>query len=271
MRLIQISDTHVSAEHRFFAENLEATSKWLRAQGVPLFVHTGDLGMDAAGKEVDLHASRQWLAGLGAAVHCVPGNHDVGDRSEINPRQPVNDERLSQWRDAIGPDRWVLDQGGWRLVGVNAMLLGSGHPEEEAQYAWFDQALDTDLPVAIFLHKPLFIEAADEPPRGYWSVAPQPRQRLMASMRRARVRLVASGHLHQHHQQLVDGIRYVWCPASSFVCGDSQEELGGERRLGAVVHDFGADAVTSTFMRPEGLDDLKIEPVQAILYPRQGA
>ena len=268
MRLIQISDTHVSANHRFFAENLEATTRWLRSEKAHLFVHTGDLGMDAAGQEVDLHASRDWLAGLGAPTLCVPGNHDVGDRSEINPRQPVSDDRLRLWRDAIGPDRWVIDRDGWRLIGLNAMLLGTGHAEEEVQYAWIDDALDTDLPVAIFLHKPLFIDTPDEAPRGYWSVAPQPRQRLLASMQRARVKLVASGHLHMHRQRTLDGISYVWCPASSFVCGESQEELGGERRLGAVVHDFGVDTVTSSFVRPEGLDDLKIEPVQHILYPR---
>lgn len=268
MRLIQISDTHVSANHRFFAENLEATTKWLRSQQAPFFVHTGDLGMDAAGQEVDLQASRDWLAGLGAPTLCVPGNHDVGDRSEINPRQPVNDDRLRLWRDAIGPDRWVVDREGWRLIGLNAMLLGTGHKEEDIQYAWFDEALATELPVAIFLHKPLFIETPDEAQRGYWPVAPQPRRRLLASMRRARVKLVASGHLHMHRQQTVDGISYVWCPASSFVCGESQEELGGERRLGAVVHDFGAETVTSTFFRPEGLDDLKIEPVARILFPR---
>ncbi len=268
MRVIQISDTHLSVQHRFFAENLEATSRWLRSQDAPMFLHTGDLAMDGAGETVDLLASRDWLATLGATTYCVPGNHDVGDRVEINPRQRVNDERLRLWRDTIGPDRWILDREGWRLVGLNAMLLASGHAEEEVQYAWFDQALDTDLPVAIFLHKPLFIDAPDEAPRGYWSVAPQPRQRLLTSMRRARVKLVASGHLHMHREQAIDGVQYVWCPASSFVCGESQEELGGERRLGAVIHDFGADAVESRFIRPEGLDDLKIEPVQRILYPR---
>lgn len=268
MRLIQISDTHVSASHQFFRSNLAATATWLRSQQATLFVHTGDLGMDSAGQEVDLYASRDWLAGLGAPFHCVPGNHDVGDRIEINPRQPVNDARLQRWRDAIGPDRWLMDQQGWRLIGLNAMLLGTDQAEEQAQYSWFDKALETDLPVAVFLHKPLFIDDPDEAPRGYWSVAPQPRQRVMASMRRARVKMVASGHLHLHRQQVVDGISYVWCPASSFVCGESQEELGGERRLGAVVHQFGVDAVESQFLRPEGLDDLKIEPVQQILYPR---
>lgn len=268
MRLIQISDTHVSASHPYFVANLEATANWLRSQEASLLIHTGDLGMDAAGQEVDLYASRDWLTGLGSPIHCVPGNHDVGDRVEVNSRQPVNDDRLRLWRDAIGPDRWVMDRQGWRLIGFNAMLLGTGHAEEEVQYAWFEKALETDLPVALFLHKPLFIDAPDEPPRGYWSVAPPSRQRVMTSMRRARVKLVASGHLHMHRQQVVDGISYVWCPASSFVCGESQEELGGERRLGAVVHDFGVDAVKSQFLRPEGLDDLKIEPVQRILYPR---
>ena len=30
MRLIQLSDTHVSAQHRMFEPNIEATAAWLR-------------------------------------------------------------------------------------------------------------------------------------------------------------------------------------------------------------------------------------------------
>ena len=94
-------------------------------QEASLCVRTGDLGVDAAGQQVDLCASRDWLAGLGAPIHCVPGMHDVGDRIEINPRQPVNNDQLRLCRDAIDPDRWLMDRQGWRLIGLNAMFFGT--------------------------------------------------------------------------------------------------------------------------------------------------
>jgi len=268
MRIIQISDTHLSAAHDIFAANLEATRAWLATQQPDLILHTGDVAMDGAGVIADLALGASWNRGFSADVLCVPGNHDVGDTAAIKPSQAVDDGRLAAWRDHFGPDWWSLDRDGWRLIGLDAMLLGTGHPEEQRQFAWLADAVDTKSPIALFLHKPLFIDSPDEGPRGYWSVLPEPRARLLALLARADVKLVASGHLHIHRQFRLNGTDYVWGPSAAFVCGDSQEDLGGARRLGAMIHDFGADRVTSRFVRPDGLTDLTIEPVIDILYPR---
>ncbi len=268
MRIIQISDTHLSAAHRHFSANNEAIRAWLAAEQPDLIIHTGDLAMDGAGAPADLAMAATWNSGFSAPVLSVPGNHDVGDVAAIRPDQTVDDARLALWRAHLGPDRWLHDQGGWRLIGLNAMLFGSGHPDEETQFAWLEGALATDLPVALFQHKPLFIDAPDEGPRGYWTLTPEPRRRLLDLLAGARVRLVATGHLHIHRERHLDGIDHVWGPAASFVCGESQEDLGGARRLGALVHEFGAERVTTRFIRPDGLTDLTIEPVQAVIYPR---
>jgi len=268
MRIIQISDTHLSATHAHFAANTTAFRAWLAAQQADLIVHTGDLAMDGAADPADLAMAAAWNTGLGIPVVSVPGNHDVGDAATIRPDQAVDDDRLAAWRAHLGADRWSVDRDGWRLIGLNAMLLGTGHAEEEAQFDWLAQALVGAGPIALFLHKPLFIDAPDEGPRGYWTVTPEPRRRLLGLLAGSRVRLIGSGHLHIHRHLHVDGIDHVWGPAASFVCGDSQEDLGGARRLGAVVHTFGADRVESHFVRPVGLEDLTIEPVQRIIYPR---
>jgi len=269
MRLIQLSDTHVSAQHRMFEPNIEATAAWLRENAPELIVHTGDMAMDGAGDVADMEAAAAWHARLGAQIRAVPGNHDVGDTAAIKPTQVVNDERLATWRSRIGPDYWAEDRGGWRLIGLDAMLLGTGHAEEERQFAWLAEALATPAPVAVFLHKPLFVDHADEGPRGYWTVTPAPRRHLLDLFATARVRLIASGHLHIFRDVVIDGIRHVWGPSAAFVCGDSQEpELGGSRQLGLVEHVFGADEVTSRFIRPEDLTDHTIEPHSETLYPR---
>lgn len=269
MRLIQLSDTHVSARHRMFDANTDATAAWLRENAPELIVHTGDMAMDGAGDASDLDAAAAWHARLGAQLRAVPGNHDVGDTAAIKPGQVVNDERLAAWRTRLGPDWWAEDRGGWRLIGLNAMLLGTGHAEEERQFAWLADAVATAAPIAVFLHKPLFIDHAEEGPRGYWTVLPAPRRRLLALFASARVRLIASGHLHIHRDVVIGGIRHVWGPSAAFVCGDSQEPgLGGARRLGLVEHVFDADDVASRFIRPEDLTDHTIEPHLEALYPR---
>ena len=181
----------------------------------------------------------------------------------------MNDERLDQWRKMIGPDYWAMDRDGWRLIGLNAMLFDTGHHAEEQQFVWLETAIHTTSPVAVFLHKPLFVDHRDEGPRGYWTVKPEPRKRLLDLLDRADVKLIGSGHLHIHREVTIDGTSHVWSPAASFVCGDSQEDLGGHRHLGVIEHHFTADTVTSRFIRPEGLEDLTIEPVQDRIYPSE--
>jgi len=269
MRIIQISDTHLSAEHDFFHANNHAITQWLADQQADLIIHTGDLAMDGAGTMDDLHRAVDWMGQFASELVVVPGNHDVGDRISIKASQPVTNERLDQWRSMIGPDYWSLDRGGWRLIGLNAMLFDTGHEAEEEQFAWLENAVDTSSPVAVFLHKPLFVDHRDEGPRGYWTVTPEPRKRLLALLDQADVKLIGSGHLHIHREVEIDGTSHVWGPAASFVCGDSQEVLGGHRHLGVIEHHFTADTVTSRFIRPEGLEDLTIEPVQDRIYPAE--
>lgn len=267
MRIIQISDIHLTAEHDHFARNIGIIANSLAQLKPDLFIHTGDLSMDGARQAKDLELSKEWNAGLHAEVLSIPGNHDVGDLVSNRPDQPVNDARLSAWRDIIGPDRWSRTLGGWHLIGINAMLLGTGHPEEDEQFTWLASVLASSCPIAVFTHKPLCIDALSEGPRGYWTIPPEPRARLVALLSGKPVKLIASGHLHIQHQHMIDGVRHVWGPASSFVVGASQEDLGGERRLGFLEHVFGEDAVMSRFVRPDGLEELLLDPVRNEIYP----
>lgn len=271
MRIVHISDTHLTGRLPHFAENASAVATWLASQQADLVVHTGDVAMDGAADAADLAFGAAWNDRLQLPVHCVPGNHDVGDSAAIRPDQTVDDERLSAWHAAIGPDRWTLDREGWRLIGLNAMLMGTGHPEEARQLDWFAEALVHDGPIAIFLHKPLFIETPDEGPRGYWSVPPEPRRPILGLIAKRDVRLIGSGHLHIHRQAEFSGIRHVWAPASSFVVGAIQEPLGGQRVLGAVTYDFGTRDVEVRYHRPDGLRDVEIDPVIDEVYPKPSA
>ena len=69
-----------------------------------------------------------------------------------------------------------------------------------------------------------------------------------------------------HRQVEFAGVAHVWGPAASFVCGERQEDLGGARVLGALVHEFDAENVRTTHVRPVGKQDLLIEPVGRTTY-----
>ena len=267
LRVVQISDTHISTRHQHFAANNAAMRAWVAAQNADLIINTGDLSMDGAADAADLDAAAAWHRSLGAPVHSVPGNHDVGDSAALRPDQTVDDRRLAAWRDRIGPDRWVVEAAGWRLIGLNAMLLGTGHAEEEAQFAWLTGAAAHAGPIALFLHKPLFIDNADKSPRGYWTVPPAPRRRMLDILAGRAVTLIASGHLHCHRQRQIGTAQHLWAPSAAFVVGDMQEDLGGARRLGAIEHVFSPAGVESRYVRPDGLSDLPIDPVAHTIYP----
>ena len=139
MRIVQISDTHLSRGKPHFADNWPPLAAWIAEQRPDLVIHTGDVTIDGADAEDDLRYAAELMHGLGVRFRAVPGNHDVGDAG--HPRQPVTDERLTRWRAIFGPDRWVEDVQGARLVGLDAMLLGSGHREEAAQAAWLEAVM----------------------------------------------------------------------------------------------------------------------------------
>jgi 3',5'-cyclic AMP phosphodiesterase CpdA len=272
MRIIQISDTHLSRSKPHFADNWPPLAAWIAAQNPDLVIHTGDVTVDGTDVEDDLREAAELMHSLGVRFRAVPGNHDIGDAG--HPRQPVTDARLARWRDYFGLDRWVEDIEGFRLLGLDAMLLGSGTREEAAQAAWLDVVMAGagGRQIAWFLHRPLFLDSPDEADTGYWSVKPQPRARLIELVRQYSVTLVASGHLHKAHQTVLDGTCYVWAPASSFLVGpEIQPPMPGEKRLGAVLYEAHGAALEASITDVPGLAAYWIDDVIDEVYPRPGS
>jgi len=236
MRIIQISDTHLSPGKAHFTDNWAPLARWIGEQSPDLVIHTGDVTVDGADVTEDLRYAAELMRGLGVRFRAVPGNHDVGDPRHSRP--PVNETRLERWRAHFGPDRLVEDVEDCRLIGFDAMLLGSGEREEGLQADWLDGVMRAaaDRRIAWFLHRPLFLDSPDESDTGYWSVKPQPRSWLVERMQRHSVALVASGHPHKAHDFVRNGTRYIWGPSSAFLVGPRLKAppMAGEHRLGAV-------------------------------------
>jgi 3',5'-cyclic AMP phosphodiesterase CpdA len=267
VRIVQITDTHLSPGKQHFLPNWAPLADWLQGIRADLVVHTGDLSVDGADVEADLEQCAGLLHTLPCPVLSVPGNHDVGDLP--GTRQPVDAERLDRWRRIIGPDRWVHDQPGWRLIGLNSQVIGVGSEDETAQFAWFEDALDgaEGRGVVVFLHKPVFVDRPDEGDTGYWSIRPTPRRRLLDLFERHGVALVASGHLHRAWAGSHAGTRYVWGPSSGFTVGPMERDMPGDRILGAVIHTLD-ETVESEIVALPALQPFVIDDVIHEVYPR---
>jgi 3',5'-cyclic AMP phosphodiesterase CpdA len=238
-RLIQISDTHLSRNKPHITDNWAPLVAWITATQPDLVIHTGDVTIDGADTEDDLRLCAELMRGLGVRFRALPGNHDVGDAGHRH--QPVNPARLARWHRYFGPDRWFEDVEGWGLIGLDALLFGSGQAEERAQLAWLEAVMNEakDRRLGWFVHRPLFLESPQEGDTGYWSVKPAPRRALLKLLCEFEVALVGSGHLHKAHQFMCDGTRYVWGPSSAFLGGpEIIPEMPGEKRLGAVLYEI---------------------------------
>jgi 3',5'-cyclic AMP phosphodiesterase CpdA len=270
MRIIQISDTHLSPGKPHFADNWAPLARWIVEQRPDLVIHTGDVTVDGADVEEDIRYSAELMSGLGVRFCAVPGNHDVGDAG--HRFQPVSDERLRRWRTYFGPDRWVEDIEDCRLIGLDALLIGSGELEEGVQTDWLDEVMNNAgrRRVAWFLHRPLFLDSPSEGDTGYWSIKPQPRARLLELIKRHSVAVVASGHLHKAHDFFRDGTRYIWAPSTAFLVGPEMKAppMPGANRLGAVVYDIGSGTIEAEIIAVPGLLPHWIDDVAEEVYPR---
>jgi len=262
-RLVFLSDLHLSPTHGFFHDNVIRARDAADAAGAEAVVVNGDLCINGPDSDAEMAFAARVLAGLATPVLALPGNHDVGDEPPgQDADQIIDEQRLARWDGCFGTDRFLRDIGAWRVIGVNAQLIGSGLAREEEQDDWLDDAMATagGRQLALVLHKPLFVEHAQEAAPTVSSINPAPRAPLMDRLRRGGVRMVVSGHLHARRDRVVDGIRHVWLPALAFLGAGGH---GGEPAVGAVTIDFaGAEAVVADLpvaggLTPHSLAEIK--------------
>lgn len=271
MKVIQITDTHFSPSKTHFNNNWAPLLAWLEAEKPDLIVHTGDLTIDGADQVDDITFSLELMRQAAAPMLIVPGNHDVGHLP--GSHQVVDRARLDRWNHHVGSDRFVHDIDGWRLIGFNSLLLGLGGHLEEEQLRWLTEAMADagKRRIALFTHKPIFVDDPNEGDTGYWSIRPAPRARLFDLMARHDVGLVGSGHLHWAWKGAFNQTSFVWGPAASFIIDKMEREMPGERLVGAVVHTFGTSEVTSEIVTVAGMTAYVLDDVLDEVYPRPAA
>jgi 3',5'-cyclic AMP phosphodiesterase CpdA len=219
IRVVQVSDTHVSRKRAYFVDNWHVFVDEMSRQPPDLIVHSGDVSFDGAGDEDDIAFARREKDRLRAPWIAIPGNHDIGESPlAIRLQQPVNAERMARWRRHYGAGRWCRDIGAWRLIGIDTALLGSGEEEEREQALFLERSLAARAgrPVMLFQHMPPFENDPDDPAFTAAAVPAAPRKWLLDTCLRHGVAVIACGHLHVYRRMQYRGIEIVWAPATSF-------------------------------------------------------
>ena len=268
-RVIQISDTHLSREQPWCVPNFEAMARIASTRRPDLVVNTGDIALDGAEREDDLAFARNCHAALAVPLRALPGNHDVGDNPwQADVEQPITEERMARYRRYFGVDHWLVEAGRWLLIGLNAQLLGSGLTLEEEQWTFLSStvAQARARPIALFIHKPLFNVHPGEATVDQRYVPPDHRRRLLEALRDVDLRLVASGHVHQHRHSQVGGVRHCWAPSTAFVLPDRIQPRLGVKRVGYVAYTFGVDNVEVEIVEAPELTNHSLDDFPG-LYP----
>ena len=257
LRLIQVTDTHLSESRAYFMDNWEVFVAAMEADPPDLIVCTGDVSLHGTEDEADLAFARTQFDRLPAKTLVLPGNHDIGEPPP-KPRldEPITEEKRDRWQRHFGRDWWAEDFGEWRLYGLDAQLFDSGLDAENEQLSWFKAALreSAGRPGALFMHKPAFFkDAGDEGSQNYASLAPGGRNTVIGLCRDFGVRMIASGHLHYYRTTKHEGIDLIWAPATAFINSKQKKRppLRVKRCIGYLAYEFDGPEVCHTLVQSD--------------------
>src|SRR3981081_1631680 len=277
-RLTQISDPHLARRQPKLIDNFHRVSEYIDAKRPDLVVNSGALAFDGPAQRDDLEFARALHDALPVACRYVPGNHDIGDNpTEVGPvpSQPVTEQSLQAFHSIFGEDRWHFDAAGWCFIGLNSLVMNTGLASEAEQFDWLASQLSgaNEKPVALFLHKPPFLNSPDQPELLATSIryVPMPaRSRLVEMLRSVDLRLVASGHVHQRRDFTYRHIRQIWAPSAGFIIPDRMQEVIGIKEVGLVEYRFQPDSFEVRHVRAPGQVDIDLDSLLGPASKSQG-
>lgn len=266
-RLIQISDTHLTRRHQKLTDNFHRVSEYIDTARPDLVVNSGDLAWDGPTSPTELDFAREMHAALPVPCRFIPGNHDIGDnptRLGPLPTQPVTEQTLQAFHARFGEDRWSFEAAGWCFIGLNSLVMNTGLASEAEQFDWLGEQLAAShrKPVALFLHKPMFLNSPDDPELAASAIRyiPQPaRARLVEMLDAVDLRLIASGHVHQRRDFTHRHVRHIWAPSAAFVISDKRQDVIGVKQVGLVEYRFQPDGFEVRHVRAPGQIDVDLD------------
>lgn len=195
----------------------------------PAFVvHLGDMVHPVPSLPTYAEAAARYKAiaeVLRVPLHLVPGNHDIGDKSvDWMPADIVCDDYIELYRRTFGDDYFAFDQGPVRCIVINALLLNSGLPREQAQRDWLESGLaaHTGKRIFLFTHYPPYVYAPDE--RGSYDNIDQPgRAWLLELIRQHHVEACFAGHVHNFWYDHIGSTELYMLPSTAFLRHDYSE------------------------------------------------
>jgi hypothetical protein len=232
-RFAVLGDTHVEPvstrarvprANRRLAEAIED----MRADPPAFALHLGDVVHplpELPESDAALDAATALLRQLPCPLHACAGNHDVGDKpNPLVPAAAVRTAWLDRFARRFGPHFHAFDHDGCRFVVFNDILVNSGLEEEEALFAFLDEALAGTERAFLATHYPPFLHAPDEGTL-YDNLDEPGRSRLLDLVARHPVEALFAGHVHVFLHNRFGGADVYGAPSTAFVRRDFSERF----------------------------------------------
>jgi 3',5'-cyclic AMP phosphodiesterase CpdA len=214
LHLTAMTNADIVASHR----RLHQAIADVNAAQVDLVLIAGDLV--EWGRPQELARLKEHLVLFDAPVWVVPGNHDVGNKHFEGKTKAGSTSawRVRLYESWLGPSFFARTRAGVRVIGFNSVIMGSGLPRERAMWAWLEKELakPSAVPTLLLTHYPPFEKKPDEKSHEYWNIESEPRARLLAMLKQAKVKAVLSGHLHRDLTNRSEGILLITTRPVSF-------------------------------------------------------
>ena len=225
MKIIHLSDTHLSKSHPLFHVNWTFLSEKIISINPDLIIHSGDVALSDPDRIEDIEFAKSCLDSLKIDYMIVPGNHDIGDNDievdwlKAKPKI-CSESRRENWQRVFGDDFWLRSKGNYNFLGINSQLIGSSLEAEKQQNDMIDLALEKKSQelsnLIVVSHKP-FYSQEDGSDRLLWSI-PEPESKMLEhKFIQKHLPLMLSGHLHRYKIIKRDGLTRVWGASSAFV------------------------------------------------------
>ena len=251
-----------------FQENWDTAKEQIIQAHPELLLIGGDITRDGNLHDFEFQEMKAQLDAMQIPYHAIAGNMDTGNKHA--PAQgpwPERDDKILNITSAqvqhfeknFGPVWWTTTHKNLRISGLCDMLLGSGLPEEKAQWDWLEaQVKQSRSEYHIWLmHSALFIKDLHEPNWDitqedeyrpwYFGIDEPHRSRLMEIFKATGTNRVITGHIHCQKEFFTEGIHFDLAPAT---CFSQMKDFwpDGDTRLGFLKFTVSPEGLQKTFV-----------------------
>lgn len=170
----------------------------------PFIIITGDFVHDPNSKEQIL-TYKHMVAQIDPSikVYMIPGNHDIGEVSQITIDTYINN---------YGDTHFSFTFGNCAFIGIDSNIIKEeDETREDIQFQWLRQELQKVKATKfkfIFTHCPIFLERMDEPVN-YSNFPIHMREKYIRLFQQYEVNAVFAGHLHNNSYGKVGNMEMI--------------------------------------------------------------